>query len=109
MDALRFDFRSVALLSLLILPFPRGQRSLHEHKTPLAQVLAAMFGGLLEHNDAVPFGLLNPVPFPIRVAFVGSDIEAADRRAVLGIFEFGVAPEASDDFNTIEAGRCVLR
>ena len=45
-----------------------------------------MFSGLLEHNDAMPFGLLDPIPFPIRVTFVSSDIETANCRAVLGIF-----------------------
>ena len=66
-----------------------------------------MFSGLLEHNDAMPFGLLNPIPFPIRVAFVSSDIDTANCCAVLGIFEFWIAPKASDDFYTVETRVCL--
>ena len=102
-DALRLDFGHVAILPLLVLPLAGLEAAFHENEAAFGQILGAVFRRLLEHDDAVPFRAVHAVAVAVGVGFVRGHVERADGRAGLGVFEFRVAPEPSDDHDFIEA------
>lgn len=103
LDALRLDFRDETVLPLLILPLAGFELAFDEDEAALAEVLRTVFRRLLEHDDAVPLGLFDLLPAVVRVGFVRGDAERADGAAALGIFQLGIASEATDDHHFVEA------
>ena len=85
-----------------------GELAFDVNKAALAQVLVAILGGALEHHDAVPFGAVNALAVLIRIGFIGGDAQGSHRRTALGVAQFGVTTETTDDHYLVKHGSSVI-
>src|SRR6476469_9732782 len=95
-DRLRDDFMLAALLTVLGLPSPLLQPSIHDDAISLAQILPTMLGLLAEHDNVHKTHFL----FQVIALFVSSahrQSQGGDRGSARRVPQFGIAGEVSDE------------
>lgn len=102
LDTLSLYLSGETVLSLLVLPFAGLEAAFHKNEAAFGQILGAVFGGLLEDNDLVPFRFVDLVPVAVGVGLIGSDGHVADGGPCLRVAKFRVAPKSSDDHGLIQ-------
>src|SRR4030095_13061426 len=87
-DGLRNDFVLAALLPVLRLPAPLLQTSVYNDAVSLAEILAAMFRLLAEHDDVHEADFLFEV-IPLLIPTAHRQPERRHRRSVRCVPQFG--------------------
>ncbi len=93
-----------ALLAFFVFPITSLQSSFDVDGSALGEVLATVLGGPTPDHDPVPLSLFDffTAAF-VRPVLACREAEISYRLTVLGIAEFGVAPEVADENDLVDA------
>ncbi len=104
-EALQHDFRRVAVVAGLVLPFAGLQRAFDIELGALLDILLDdLAQALVEDDDGVPLGLLAALTaVAVAPGFRCRDAQVGDRPAVLRAPDFRVCPDISDQDHLVDA------
>src|SRR5699024_1590169 len=101
------DFGSVAILTVLALPFAGLQTPLYIHLAALAQIFAGDFRQPREEHHAVPLrALLHFTALLVAPGIRGRDPDISHGRAACSEARFRIRAEIADDDDFVDAARC---
>ncbi len=102
LDLVADHLRAPAVPTVAVLPLAGLESTFHVDLSPLVEEASGVLRVASEEHDAVPFGLVLPVPVPVLAAVGRGDAEVADGRAAASGADLWVLSEVSDEDDLVD-------
>src|SRR6185437_3985309 len=107
LDRIGNDIHRLALVALLVLPFPPFQAPVDGHRASLLEVLGAVLALRAPDRDVEVVGLVDPLTGLVTPACVHRDPKAAHRVATArDVAQLRVAREVAREDDSVDVGSC---